>query len=171
MATDSMTLYKLIILFILDKVDFPLTNAQMSNFILDKGYTDYFNIQQAIKELEDSELIKGKTIRNSSYFEITKAGRETLQFFNREIGDTIKGEIMEYLKENSYRLREEVSTLSEYYEAKKGEYIAHCFVREKDSTVVEINLSVPTETAAEAICNNWKEKSPEIYSYLIKELL
>ena len=40
--TDALTLYKLIILYMLDKVDFPLTNSQLSEFILDKGYTDYF---------------------------------------------------------------------------------------------------------------------------------
>ena len=36
---ESLTLYKLIVLYMLEKVDFPLTNAQISGFILDKGYT------------------------------------------------------------------------------------------------------------------------------------
>ena len=31
-------LYKLIILYILNRVDFPLTNAQISEFILEEGY-------------------------------------------------------------------------------------------------------------------------------------
>lgn len=171
MSSDSMTLYKLIILFILDKVDFPLTNAQLSNFILDKGYTNYFNIQQAIKELDSSSLLKGETVRNSSYFVITDAGRETLTFFNKEIGDTIKSEILDYLKENKYKLREEVSTLSEYYEAKKGEFVAHCYVQEQGSKIVEISLNVTSEEEAEAICNNWKEKSQEVYAYLMQNLL
>ena len=35
--TDSFALYKLIILYMLKKVDFPLTTAQISEFILDKG--------------------------------------------------------------------------------------------------------------------------------------
>ena len=35
-------LYKLIILYILNRVDFPLTNAQISEFILEEGYTTYF---------------------------------------------------------------------------------------------------------------------------------
>ena len=35
--SESFTLYKLIILYMLDKVDFPLTNAQLSDFILDQG--------------------------------------------------------------------------------------------------------------------------------------
>ena len=47
---EAFTLYKLIILYMLDKVDFPLTNSQISEFVLDKGYTDYFKLQQALSE-------------------------------------------------------------------------------------------------------------------------
>ena len=43
MSDNRLTLYKLIILFMLDRVDFPLTTSQLSQFILDKGYTNYFN--------------------------------------------------------------------------------------------------------------------------------
>lgn len=169
--SDSLTLYKLIILFILDKVDFPLTNAQLSGFILEKEYTNYFNIQQAINELESTELIRVETIRNSSLFYITPAGTETLHFFDNEISDAIKADILEYLKDNRYSLREEVSTMADYYEAKKGEFIAHCYVTELDSKIVEINLSVPTEEEAQAVCNNWKASSAEIYEYLMAKLL
>ena len=71
---EPLTLYKLMILYMLEKSEFPLTNAQISGFILDKGYTTYFHLQQAISELTDSELIKAKTVRNSSYFRITPQG-------------------------------------------------------------------------------------------------
>ena len=37
--SEAFTLYKLIVLFMLEKVDFPLTNGQISEFILDKEYT------------------------------------------------------------------------------------------------------------------------------------
>ena len=33
---ETLTLYKLIILCMLDKVEFPLSNAQISEFILEK---------------------------------------------------------------------------------------------------------------------------------------
>ena len=36
---EPFTLYKLIILYMLKKVDFPLTNSQISEFVLDEGYT------------------------------------------------------------------------------------------------------------------------------------
>ena len=34
---EPLTLYKLMILYMLEKSEFPLTNAQISGFILDKG--------------------------------------------------------------------------------------------------------------------------------------
>ena len=53
MEENGLTLYKLMILFLIKKVDFPLSNSQISEFILDKGYTTYFKLQQAFHELED----------------------------------------------------------------------------------------------------------------------
>ena len=53
--SETFTLYKLIILYMLNKVDFPLTTSQISEFVLDKGYTTYFKLQEAISELTQSE--------------------------------------------------------------------------------------------------------------------
>ena len=46
------------------KVDFPLTNSQISEFILDKGYTTYFKLQQAISELIESAFIEEEVVQN-----------------------------------------------------------------------------------------------------------
>lgn len=55
--SEPLTLYRLMILYMLDKVDFPLTNTQITNFILEKDYTTYFTVQQTFSELVDSGLI------------------------------------------------------------------------------------------------------------------
>ena len=39
MLAEPMTLYKLMNLYMLKQVNFPLTNAQLSNFFLDRDYT------------------------------------------------------------------------------------------------------------------------------------
>ena len=51
MAEPNM-IYKISVLLLLSKVDFPLSNAQIVQFYLDKEYTDYFTIQQVISDLE-----------------------------------------------------------------------------------------------------------------------
>ena len=82
---ETLTLYKLILLYILNKTEFPLTNSQLSEFILDKGYTTYFRIQQALSELLEANFISAEHIRNSSYYSITPSGRETLEFFGDKV--------------------------------------------------------------------------------------
>ena len=44
--SDSFTLYKLIVLYMLQKVDFPLTNSQISEFVLDKEYTNSLTLSR-----------------------------------------------------------------------------------------------------------------------------
>lgn len=171
MQSDTLTLYKLIILFILDKIDFPLTNSQLSDFILEKEYTNYFNIQQAINELTTQGLVSVSSVRHSSYYRITESGNETLTFFGNKISDAIKSDIMDYLRKNKYSLREEVSNIADYHEEKSNEFIVRCQVKEQESSIIDLSLIVPTEDAAITICNNWRKKSQVVYSSLMKLLL
>ena len=156
---ESLTLYKLIVLYMLEKVDFPLTNAQISGFILDKGYTTYFHLQQALSELTESELIHCETIRNSSYFSITKSGEQTLEYFGKEIPKEIKGEIAEFFKNNAMEIKEELSTFANYYRG------------EKEVPLIELTMTVPTKAAAEAVCASWQTKNKAVYEKLLDMLM
>ena len=102
--SDTLTLYKLIILRMLSQIDSPLTNAQISEFILEKEYTNYFTLQQALNELLEAGLIHMESIHNSSRYEITKEGEDTLSFFGNNISSAIIADIDTYLKENKFRL-------------------------------------------------------------------
>jgi len=171
MQSDTFMLYKLMILYILSRVNFPLANAQLTSFILEKEYTNYFNIQRAISELLDDAFISIKTIRNSSLYRITDSGKETLLFFDNMISSGIKEDIETYLQQNKYELQEEVSTPAEFYQIKKGEFAAHLSVIERETPFIDLTLVVTTEAEAAKLCSNWKEKSSEVYSYLISSLL
>ena len=58
MLTDPITLYKLMVLYMLKQVNFPLTNSQLTSFFLDHEYTTYFSLQQALNELLEAGLFK-----------------------------------------------------------------------------------------------------------------
>ena len=55
MATPF-TVYKLIILYMLRNSSSPITNSEISEFILDREYTNYFHLQQALSELEETAV-------------------------------------------------------------------------------------------------------------------
>lgn len=169
--SEPLTLYKLIILYMLRKVTFPMTNTQISNFILDQGYTNYFHLQQAISELLEAKLLTVETIRNASYYQMTKEGLNTITYFDNQISDAIKDDIHTFFKKNAYELRNEVSTLADYHKNPELEYTVRCLVKERKSDLIDLTLTVPTEEAAKVICTNWPKKSQKIYAHLMKELL
>ena len=171
MLAEPMTLYKLMNLYLLHQVNFPLTNAQLSNFFLDREYTTYFTLQQALNELLDAGLVKKETMRNSSRYEITKEGEETLEFFGKNISPAIVSDMDEYLKQNRFRMRNEVGLISDFYKSTNQDYIVHCEVREGKAVLVNLDISVPDKEQAEIMCNHWKDRSQEIYAYVMKSLM
>lgn len=170
MLQDPLTLYKLIVLYMLNRVSFPMTTAQVSDFILGKEYTNFLTLQQVINELTDAGMISPQSIRNRTHLAITEEGKETLNFFQNRISDAIKNDINSYFRENEFALRNEVSVLGDYYKSTSGEYEAHLVAKDRGIRLIDITLSVPSEELAAAICDNWQNKNQEIYQYLIKEL-
>ncbi len=168
---EPFTLYKLIVLYMLHKVDFPLTNAQISAFILDRGYTTYFTLQSVFSELSEGNMIRQETIRNCSYYRLTDSGAEALHYFQNRISHEIREEIDEYIDENRMRMRDEVSILADYYKNTADEYSVHCVVKEKYANPIDLTITVPDESQAKTVCRNWKEKCQQIYEFVMKELL
>ena len=166
MTQDPLTLYKLIVLYMLNRVSFPLTKAQIGDFILGREYTNFLTLQQAISELGDSGLVSAKSLRNRTHLLITDEGKETLSYFGNRISDAIKEDVDAYLKENELELRNEVSIQATYYKSTSGEYEAELIAKEKGTELVNIRLAVPLEEMAAAVCDNWQKKNQEIYKYL-----
>lgn len=168
---DTLTLYKLIVLKMLNQVDSPLSNSQISEFILEKEYTNYFTLQQVLSEMEETGLVTVSSSHNSSLYHITDAGKDTLNYFGNKVSAAICRDIEVYLTEKKMEIRNDLSTTADYYQGSQGDYMVRCRVREQDSTLIDLTLSVPSEKQAVSMCNHWKEKSQEIYAYVMKGLL
>ena len=76
MLTEPMTLYKLMNLYLLKQVNFPLTNAQLTSFFTEHDYTTYFTLQQALNELEDAGLIHKEASHSSTTMILPKKGKK-----------------------------------------------------------------------------------------------
>lgn len=168
---DTLTLYKLIILKMLDQVDSPLTNSQISEFILEKEYTNYFTLQQVLSEMTETGLVTISSRPGSSLYHITESGKETLSYFGSKISPAILNDISTYLYEKKVEIRDSLATTADYYPGSMGDYLVRCQVREQNSTLIDLTLSVPSEKEAISVCHHWKERSQKIYSYIMKNLL
>ncbi len=170
MIETSFSLYKLIILYMLEKVDFPLTNAQITDIILGREYTSYFHLQQVLSDMVDTGLLETETHDHSTHYRATPDGRETLSLFGKEISAQIRSDIDAYLAEHSFRLRSESSVTADISRAPSGEYAVRGRITEGDSVLIDLTLEVPTEVAAHVVAENWRAKSSALYASVMKEL-
>ncbi len=168
---EPFTIYKLTILYMLDKVNFPLTNTQISNFFLEQEYTDYFRVQEVIGELADANLIFVNSTHSNTQYTLSPAGKETLSFFKDKITQGIENDIHAYFISNQLEMRKENSILSDYYKTTDQNYAVRCQVRSDGKQIIDLTLSIKTKEQAEAICNNWKKENENIYAFLMDSLL
>ncbi len=171
MSSQYLTLYKMIVLYMLKRCDVPLSKSQIYDFILEKEYTTFLTLQEVFSELAISELVKEKTVANRTYLEITPEGEETLGYFGNRINPAIKVEIDDFLKSNSMRLRNEASILGDYRKTAENEYTVRLIAKENGQNLVDLSLSVPTEEIAQSICDRWQERNQDIYQFLIEQLM
>lgn len=168
---EPATLYKLMVLYMLNNVEFPLTNAQIVNFFLEKEYTDYFTIQQTIHELDTSELLSLETTQQNTLYKITPAGKETLKFFQDKISISVMEDIRAYCLEHEMTMKADNAYLADYYKTSDQSYAVHCLVREHGTNRLDFTLMVKTKEQAEAICLNWQEQANEVYACLMDLLV
>ena len=171
MTTEALTQYKLMILYLLYSVNYPLTNTQLSGFFLDNEYTTYFTLQECISDLVEAALIVSHQSQSTTRYEITEEGKQTLQFFEEEISTIAKEDMNQFLLKNKFRLQNEAAVHTDYSQAENEEYLVQVELRESKNLLCQIKLSVPSEENAKAVCKAWKAKSGKLYAYLLSALL
>lgn len=167
---EDFTVNKLIILYLLAQVKMPLSVSQITQIILERGYTDYFSLQQYLTELDDSKFITITKQNNISYYEINERGEQTLDFFSSRIPEFIRKELDSFIENNWRQLKSELDIFAEYLPKKENEYIVHCKVTENHSTLIDININVGSKKQAIELCTNWKEKASTLYGEILHVL-
>ncbi len=165
------TIYRVMILYMLDEVDFPLTNTQISNFLLEKDYTDYFSVNKILNGLVDAELIKCFSTHNNTQYYLTGEGKLTLSYFKDKLNDSIIADIQEYLNENILKLKEENRAFAAFIPTINDSYDVRCQIQESSHPVIDLTINVKTKEQANAICSNWIKQNSNVYTYLMDVLL
>lgn len=168
---EPFTIYKLTILYMLDKAGFPLSNTQLSNFFLEYDYTDYFRVQEVIGNLVDSDLILAESTHSNTQYTLTTAGKETLSFFSSKITEGITQDVMHFFEDNKMTLRQETSVIADYYKTTFHDYAVRCQVRSDNHPIIDLTMSVNSKDQAEAICSNWRKHHEDVYMYLMDVLM
>lgn len=177
---EPVAVYKLIILYMLDRAGGEIAMPRTSSFLIENGYANFESLVQTYAEIVKNGFVTEIQKGDLTFLRITEAGEETLGFFTDQLSRGIKKQVREYLKNMGREIVNEESVFGEYYRSTYGDYTVHLVIREKIRTaakedvsqpVVSVDLAVPDETAARKAVESWKIKSGDIYRSLLENLL
>ena len=171
MLPEPMTLYKLMILYLLKQVNVALSENMISEFFLSREYTNYFTLKQALSELSEAGLIQLHRARNASRYSVTHEGVQALSFFGKRLSPEILSDIDRFLKEKRFQIRNELSIHADYYPTAQADYRVRCEVTEGKSSLFSLELTAPEEAQAIEMCRRFSLCSAKIYRLLLQELL
>ncbi|MCX7843750.1 MAG: DUF4364 family protein [Clostridia bacterium] len=162
---------KLILLYIIDKLNMPVSNPQLTKIVLDNRFMNYFLLQQFLNELCESNLLLSSESDEKVFYTITQGGKQTLSYFINLIPAGIKIRIDESVSAIRKRIKTETHITADYTPESENEYMVSCKVSEDDFTLMEVKVMVGTKKDARDMCENWKSNSQAIYTEILESLL
>ena len=168
--SSPLAVYKLIILYLLDKIGGEIAMDRLSSFLLERGYVNFVSLFQTYAEIEDSGLVRSRVSGDRCFYSITPEGRQTLKMFRTELGAEIRQQADAFLRAEGTALNNDQSVRADCVPAEDGMYNAVLKVLEKGSPGLEIRIQVPDKSLAEEICRKWPLKNEKIYNSLIENL-
>jgi predicted transcriptional regulator len=170
--SEQITLNKLIILYMLNEVDFPMTTSQISEFMLEQEYTNFFKLKESLDEMVETGLLQTEDTHHRTLYILTTEGAKAGEYFGNKISPAIQEDIELFLREKKYDLKEESGIKSNYFfDEENGEYHVRCRIVENSNNLMDLKLIVPTEKEAQAIVSAWLGKYEKVYSGILEELL
>lgn len=163
-TSEEIAQNKLILLYLLDKINISMTNAEMCQFALEKQMMDYFAVQNCLEELVFAKLLEKYKENNLTWYKITAEGKEMLNLFIGKIPVWMRNETQDYINQNGERLKNqfEINTSVEIRE--DGDYFVSCKIYGAErSVMMEVGIALPEEKYAKDVCANWEKNAEDIY--------
>lgn len=169
--TEELAQNKLLLLYIIKLSPNEFTKNDLTEFVLNKNYMNYFLIQQYLSELTDAGFIQFVKDNSEKTYKILEKGINTLSFFEDRISDKIKNELNSEFNKDKEEKKIETQIVSDYYPKENGQYVVNLKLVENEETLFSLYLDVANSKQAELICNNWKKNPDYVYQNIIQILI
>ena len=172
MPTDSNKPHnKLLLLYLIEKMDLPLSRSQITDYILQDEFMDYYTLQQTMADMVEGDYLEMTKDNNTTIYTITDEGLQTLEYFEKHIPHNIRSKINQYVKENRKDIQKAFENTATFFPNEANdEFLVKCGVYEEGRVLMELSISVDTREQARTIQNNWKANAKTLYGDIIRIL-
>lgn len=174
MNYDAVT-NKLIILFVMEKMEMPLTeNSIIEICSVKNGWINYMDCLDLLFQLSEAKLIyKTECKEGEMRYNLTFEGRDCLSYFYKKIPLDLRDEITEYSRVNRLLVKQSQEYYANYTDADDGSYLVTMRIYESliTSPLFELQIKAPTRQSAEEACKKWRQGAPAYYEYILENLI
>lgn len=173
MFEDTLELaeHKLLLLYIFNKIKFPISKNQITQIILENNFINYFTLQQYISELLSSGFLVQVMDDNKHRLNITDKGNKVLSLFEGRLSQNKKDAIDEYLKNHLQNIKKEVTVSADYTIEGSNNFIVNLRAFENNVILIDLKLNVASNKQARELCDKWKSNSSDIYNKIVQLLI
>ena len=169
--SEQYTANKILILFILNKIDKKVTDNALSSVLLGPGLVNYFTVQECKEDLITKGCVKRELDSSGSVlYSITDLGKEKLEKMMYMLSGGLGARYEAYIEENRDSLEKEITVNGNCFDDKDGNIYVRCYVRDNANCIVDVKLPVSNRKEGALICEAWKKNTSDIYMKLVKVL-
>lgn len=167
-VTKDIVLNKLILLFIFDRMEMPLSEDTIQVLCQEKNdWIDYIDWKLALEQLIEADFVCVlPNEAKKAMYGITVEGRVCLAHFFVRIPSSVREMIDNYIKANRMKYRRSQEYNSSYTKRDDGTYLVTLRIIDNLQVVLEIKMTVPNRNQALYIDKTWGEKAPKGYAQL-----
>ena len=170
-SSEELASHKLLILYILNKINMDLTNSQITQVVLDTETMNYFSLQHFLSELMESKFLTNYRDSGRDYYSLTQKGLEILEYFLSIIPSDVSTKLDDYLVKNKQAILADTEVKASFIKQNSHEFIVNLRVLENQCNLIDLNLNVSSEKQANLICNNWRNNASYMYAEIIDLLI
>lgn len=165
---DNQLTEKLILLYLIREKD-NITPTELSDFIIFRGYMDYFDLGSYLNELIGSGMVLELKRDGNAYYTLHPSGVEAVEMFRARIPHSIREEIRDYAQ-NSFLHSSTLLEAEILTEPCEKSIQLTGRILDFDSPVMEVHFEAKTEEEAAVIRDNWYKKGLSIYYNVLRDI-
>ncbi|MEG0308077.1 MAG: DUF4364 family protein [Clostridium sp.] len=161
---------KLLLLHIIDKIDLPISNSQLTEIVLENNFINYFTLQEYIDELLSSNLLMKISQNDKVRLSISDKGKEVLSLFQNRLSEKALDALDSYINVKMNMIKKEATIFADYTIENSNSYIVSLGASENNIPLMEVKVTVASNKQARELCTKWKNNPSDLYTKIIKVL-
>ena len=161
---------KLLILYILQKVNHPISYKELLELVISISEMNYFDFRQFMQDLLEDKFILKHDQNDNEIIELTNEGRTALDLTIDMLPGIIKLKVDSNFKQTYNQIKDEFSVFAEYTPLTETNFLVKCKITENGTTLFNLEANAGSRDLAKQIVDNWNNNAETIYPEILDKL-